>query len=91
MIVLVKYSRLLNILGIGQFLWSQIVFSDLERVSVTGALIGASLALINLSFRFGHLLCASIGCSQKSTDPFSLVWAISHLFRIDPIIGGSLG
>ena len=82
---------MLNIFGIGQFLWSQIVFSVIERFWVIGLLTGASLALINLSLRFGHLLWANIGHSRKSTDPFSLVWAISHLFRIDPIIGGFIG
>jgi hypothetical protein len=53
--------------------------------------MGGSLARINLSFKLGHLLCVSIGCSLKSSEPFSLVWAISQRFKMDPIIGGFIG
>ena len=44
-----------------------------------------------MSLRLGQRLCARIGLSLKTTDPFSLTWAISHRFRIAPMIGGFMG
>ena len=61
------------------------------RVRFSTGVTGGSLALINLSFKVGHLVCDNIGLPRNSTDPFSVVWAISHRFKIDPIIGGFIG
>ena len=91
MVVLINVFFRRKIPGIGQFRWSQIVFSVIELSRQGVAPVSGSLARISLSLRLGHRRWAKIGLSLNRLDPFSLVWAISHLFRIDPIIGGFIG
>ena len=67
------------------------VFSLILWVGLIVGTTGGSLALISLSLRLGQRLCARIGFSLNNSEPFSLVWAISHLLRMAPMIGGFIG